>query len=361
MNEWLRRALALPEQASTYARDIDTLHYFVIITTMLGAFAVAATLLVYVIRYRERPEQPRDPRGPAIPVAVEVGVFGGLLGLFVLWWVIGFTQYTRIADPPPNAIPIYVIGKQWMWSFAYPNGTGSNGVLYVPAGRPVKLVVTSRDVIHSFYVPDFRVKRDVLPGRSTTLWFEAKRPGRHRVFCAEYCGTDHSMMLGEVVVLSAGDYERTLAGLAPIELEGVPYELPGPREPSLAAIGERVAARAGCMRCHTADGTPHIGPTWAGLFETTIPLANGTRVVADSAYLTRSMMDPMADVHRGFLPVMPSYQGKLSAADVGAILEYIRSLRDVPRRDGELPLPASTGNVPIVTPLESPELKGSAR
>ncbi len=374
MNELMRRLLFLPEQASTIARDIDWLHYFVIVVTMLGATGVAAFVLYYIVRYRESAhrggDQPPDPRRFHAPgglsLRFELAVFGGLLALFVLWWVIGFRQFIRIAEPPPNSLTVYVTGKQWMWSFAYPDGSGSNGVLFVPAGRPIRLVMTSRDVIHSFFVPPFRVKQDVLPGRSTAMWFEAPTPGRYPIYCTEYCGTGHSSMRGEVVVLSAADYDRTLEGLARLRIAGPlrgASSVPGaavPAEPlTLAEMGQRVAADAGCLRCHTADGTPHIGPTWAGLFGATILLEGGGRVIADEAYLTSSMMDPAAQLHLGFQPVMPSYQGLLTAAQIGALVEYIRALRDEPRVPGAMPLPEPVpGPVPLVHPLPDPTRGG---
>ncbi len=359
MNDWMRQVLFLPEQASTVAEKIDWLHFFVIGVTMLGAAAVGVVALVLIVRYREGRkiaddaiESARDGRGRPTPLRFEIVAFGGLLSLFVMWWVIGFRQFVELSEPPPNSMTIYVTGKQWMWSFAYPNGAGSNGVLYVPAGRPVKLVMTSRDVIHSFFVPAFRVKRDVVPGRSTMLWFEAKHPGRYALYCTEYCGTGHSTMRGEVVALTDADFERALEHLAPLDIAAA---APG-EQLSLAAMGQRVAATAGCLRCHTVDGTPHIGPTWAGLYAASIPLDDGTSIVANEAYLTSSMMDPAAQVHRGFLPVMPSYQGQLSAAEVGAVVEYIRALRDAPRDRLGAPLPEPVeGNVPLVQPLQEGE------
>lgn len=366
MNEMMRRLLFLPEQASTFAREIDTLHYFVITVTMIGATGVALATLYFIVKYRARLErgedslhdvEPRPVRG-LLSTRFEVLVFGGLLALFVMWWVIGFRQYVKLVAPPPNTMTIYVTGKQWMWTFAYPNGTGSNGVLYVPVGRPVKLVMTSRDVIHAFYVPTFRVKHDVIPGRSTMLWFEVKHPGRYPVYCAEYCGADHSTMRAEVVALSDADYERQISGLAPApiatsDVSLQTYGAQGNPKPtlSLAKMGERVAAERGCLRCHTPDGTPHIGPTFAGLYGARIPLEGGTTVIADDAYLTSSMMDPAAQIHQGFKPVMPSYQGLLTAAEVGALVEYIRSLRYVHRYEGKEPLPTEPSGVPIVTPL----------
>jgi cytochrome c oxidase subunit 2 len=202
------------------------------------------------------------------------------------------------------------------------------------------------------------VKQDVVPGRATTIWFEAQKPGRYPIYCAEYCGTGHSTMRAEVVVLSGADYEARVADLAPLEIAGPESGAPAivgeqsPAQPlSLAAVGQRVAARRGCLRCHTLDGTPHIGPTWAGLYRAEIPLAGGGRTIADEAYLTESMMEPLAKLHLGFLPVMPSYRGFLSAAEVGALVELIRTLGDRARAPGDEPLPRPT---PVPAPLVQP-------
>ena len=346
MNELLRRALMLPEQSSTMAREIDQLHYFIILVTMAGATAVALATLIFLVRYREGSRRERAPRGVAgqqpdaptrsgahVALFLELSAVAGLLALFVLWWVVGFRQFVRLQDPPDDSLTIYVTGKQWMWSFAYPGGGGSNGVLYVPAGRPVELVMTSRDVIHSFYVPAFRVKQDVVPGRSTSLWFEVEKPGRYPILCAEFCGTGHSTMRAEVVALAGTEYDDALDRLAPLRVAGPEMRAPAvvgeqaPAEPlSLAAMGERVAVEAGCLRCHTVDGTPHIGPTWAGLFGAEVALVGGGRITVDERHLTESMMDPRARLRLGFIPVMPTYQGLLSAVQVGALVEYIRTL-----------------------------------
>jgi cytochrome c oxidase subunit 2 len=362
----MRRLLLLPEQASTVASQIDALHYLVITITMIGATGVALVTLYWIVKYRARPERGEhiehdvDVRRVPEPLSLrfELFAFGGLLTLFVLFWVIGFRQYVHLAAPPADSTTVYVTGKQWMWSFAYPNGGGSNGVLYVPVGRPVKLVMTSRDVIHSFFVPAFRVKQDVVPGRSTTLWFEVKHPGRYPVYCTEYCGADHSMMRAEVIALSDADYERQMSGIQPAQIATSDVSLQTYQERTgppvvLARIGERVAAERGCFRCHTPDGTPHIGPTFAGLYDARIQLEGGDSVVADDAYLTSSMMDPGAQIHAGFKNVMPSYQGVLTAPEAGALVEFIRSLRDVHRFRGDEPLPKEATGVPLVTPISS--------
>lgn len=362
INEFLRRLLFLPPQASSVAREIDYLHYFVIITTMAGATAITLAGVVFVIRYRARGGSSpwREDASVRIPTWAEAGIVVGLLSLFCLWWVIGFNQYVTIQVAPKDALRVYVTGKQWMWKFAYPQGEHTIATLYVPAGRPVELLLTSRDVIHSFYVPDFRIKQDAVPGRTTTTWFEAPQPGVHFVLCAEYCGTSHSTMRAQVVVLSPQDYARWLAGArrdadvpAPRLVDGIDGEttevwggLPGPRiEPplaiedfpvaqpvSLAQLGARTAGELGCLRCHTLDGAPHIGPTWAGLYRSIVPLEGGGTIVADEAYLTESMMDPTARLHAGFQAVMPTYHGILTPGQTAAILELMKTLRELPGR-----------------------------
>ena len=336
--DWLRIALFLPPPASSVARNIDHLHIFVISTTMAGALFITVVGGYYLIRYRRGhgQEPPREDAGPHTPLWLETIVVFGLFGLFIVWWFMGYRQYVRLRVAPENATPIYVTAKQWMWQFAYPEGARSISALFVPVGRPVKLVMSSRDVIHSFYLPDFRVKQDVLPGRYTTLWFQAEAPGHHQIFCAEFCGTGHSMMRGEVIALAPADYARWLEGrperrpIAPL-----PYREPAVVErwgsrPQIDLVreGEQAAAEHGCLRCHTLDGTPHLGPTWVGLYRSHVRLADGHEVVADEAYLTESMMDPRAKQVAGFPLIMPSYQGRLPPTDAAAILERMRALAD---------------------------------
>jgi cytochrome c oxidase subunit 2 len=336
MNELLRRLLNLPSQSSSVARGIDTLHYAVILTTIAGAMLAAAIAGVFLLRFRRRTRAiPLTPR-VVVPAWLEATVITTLLTLFLAFWVVGFRQYRELESAPPDAMPIYVTAKQWMWEFAYPSGPTSANVLTVPVGRPVKLIMTSRDVIHSFYVPAFRIKQDVVPGHATTAWFEAIEPGAFDVMCTQYCGTRHSFMRAQVVALAANDYARWLdAARAPLVLAGAKGDGQG-----LAARGGQVAAERGCLRCHTVDGSPFIGPTWANAFGRKRRTAAGGEILVDEAYLTESMMDPRAVVAAGFQPVMPSYQGLLTPTDTAAILEFIRSLRDV-RPTTTVPPPAA--------------------
>jgi len=333
--ELLRAILALPPGASTVAREIDLLHFFVISVTMLMSAYVFATAAWFCVRWYRRSERQLTERFVASRLHETVTITG-VLGLFVLWWVVGYRQYVRLSTPPPDADVVYVDAKQWMWKFSYGGGAGdANDVLTVPAGRPIELVMTSRDVIHSFYVPAFRVKSDVIPGRYVTTWFEASAPGVYPIYCAEYCGVSHSLMRGEVVVLSQPDYATWLAGRRSVAVRADCGRGPGScAGGDMVELGRAVAVRRACVACHTLDGQRHIGPSWRGLFGAERPLADGRRVIADEAYLTRSMMEPTADVVAGYAQVMPTYQGTLTAAETGALVELIRSLRGPPPAPG---------------------------
>lgn len=313
MNELLRRALFLPPQASSYARGIDYLHYTVIGAAFAVCFLAFGGIFYMLIRFRERPGEVQPHRH--VPRWLEIGAAGFTLSCFLVWWLVGFTQYRELRSPPSNAMRVYVVAKQWMWQYVYPNGMAAEDDLRVPVGQPVELMMTGRDVIHSFYVPAFRVKQDVVPGRITSLWFTATEPGKYAIECAEYCGAGHSRMRGNVIALPPAEYAAWAAGHSTNDL---------------VATGQKLAAEYGCLRCHTVDGTPHLGPSWKGLYGSTVPLSDGTKVLADDAYLTESMMDPTAKLHAGYPPLMPTFLGRLSGPETAAIVEYIRSLRSTP-------------------------------
>ena len=337
MLELFRSLFRLPPGASSFADGVDWLHLFVIATTLLGVFVIALTGLVLVIRYRARAGDDSTPAIAASGKREAVLVFG-TFALFLFWWVLGYRQYLAMRRRPARATAVYVTAKQWMWKFNHSDGRLENDVLTVPVGYPVELIMISRDVIHSFYVPAMRVKQDVLPGRYVTLWFEPVRPGIYPIDCAEYCGVSHSSMLGEVHVLSDADYRSWLKD--------------GARAQPLAAFGREAALKHACLSCHTVDGQRHIGPTWSRLYGADVTLANGEHVVADAAYLTESMMDPAARVVSGYPPIMPTYLGSLDATETAAIVEYIRSLQEEsPSRSVALP--------PLqITPLAAPVASG---
>jgi cytochrome c oxidase subunit 2 len=333
MQELLRRLLFLPPEATETARQIDRLHFFVIGVTFAGAIAVGLVSLAFVVQFRAVRENASTPV-VHVPRRIELGVAGALLALFIAWWVVGFRQYVAIHTPPRESLEVYVTAKQWMWKFSRTNGQRSAGVLVVPEGRPVRLILTSRDVVHSFFVPAFRIKQDALPGRYTSLWFDADKVGTYPVYCAEYCGVDHSRMWASVVVLSPSDYSRWLAGGVPDAVAHAGAQPDLDRGvvgeaglTSLADRGRTAASRYACLSCHTIDGQRHVGPSFQGLYRSSVALADGRTVVADEDYLTRSMMEPRADLVKGFTPVMPTYQGVVEQADVAALVEFIKSLR----------------------------------
>ncbi|MGC4123213.1 MAG: cytochrome c oxidase subunit II [Myxococcales bacterium] len=359
MNELLRRLLFLPDQASTASLRVDHLHYFVILVTFAASFFIFFASLYWLVRWRRRPGQTLTPRFEP-PRWAKLFIIGGPLSLFLLWFGLGFRDYVWMRSPPAGAMDVYVTGKQWMWKFSYPDGPSAIETLTVPLGRPVRLLLTSRDVIHSFFVPAFRIKQDALPGRFTDAWFEARQTGRFQVLCAEFCGSGHSLMRAEVVVLPAAEYDAWLAaqrrGLASKQDSGATPA----RTASIVEQGRLAAERHECLKCHTVDGTAHIGPTWQDLYRKTERIADGSEVLADEGYLTESMMDPLAKVVAGYDAVMPTYQGQLTAPEAAAIVEYIKSLKTARLRPEPspppvfLPRPGSAAASPNTGPTQSP-------
>jgi cytochrome c oxidase subunit 2 len=358
LGEMMRWLLYLPEQGTALARRIDELQYAEFIFFWAIGAVVLGSAAFFAVRYRRRPGGENAPT-PEVhaPLWLEAVVIVVLLGGFVVFWVVGFRQYVDATEAPAGAFEVYVTAKQWMWKFSYPSGAASAGVLYVPVGRPVRLLMTSRDVIHSFFVPAFRLKRDVVPGRYTSTWFQADHTGRYQLLCAEYCGAGHSRMWGEVDVLSPEQFDEWMTDHVPPspgprtegEADLLSPRTAEPNAPStLAGYGQKVAALHGCFRCHTVDGTAHIGPTWLGLYGSKVPLKSGGSVTADGAYLTESMMDPMAKIVLGYQPVMPTYQGLIEPAEVAAMLEYMKSLATPESEAAAVREPPPAGPLPPV-------------
>jgi cytochrome c oxidase subunit 2 len=329
INNLMRALLFLPDQASTFARKVDYLHYFVVSVTMLSSALVGLAAIYFFFRYRETKVRASTPI--VVPsLRFEAMIITVPLIFFLAWVWIGFKDYIWYTNPPKDATDVYVTAKKWMWHFAYAEGPNGNAVLTVPAGRPIRLLMTSRDVIHSFYVPEFRIKQDVIPGRYSETWFQATKPGRYRIYCAEFCGTWHSQMIGWVVVMAPAEFDTWVArerlGLSG-RIDGSGTDTDDTAAGDLVTYGRRVAVAQGCLKCHSVDGQPHIGPTWVDLYGRKTTLENGEVIVADEGYLTDSMMDPYAKVVKGFQKVMPSFRGKLTAPDAAALVEFIKSLR----------------------------------
>jgi cytochrome c oxidase subunit II len=322
MNDFLRNLLFLPEQASTFAEKVDSLHFFVVGVTMLMSLGVGTTAIIFFFRYRRREE--RQFTEYVVPSIKSEALFISVpLVFFLVWFAIGFRDYLVMNQPPKDAMDVYVMGKQWMWKFSYPEGPNGVNVLHVPANRPVRLLITSRDVLHSFFVPAFRIKMDAVPGRYTQTWFEATKPGTYQILCTEYCGLSHSKMLGEVVVLSAEEWDAWVKE----QRKGALQNRQDAHPARMAEQGQKVAAEVGCFKCHTVNGEPHIGPTFLGMYGRTEALDNGRNIRVDEAWITQSMMDPGAHLVAGYPNVMPTFQGKLTGPQTAAIVEYIKTLR----------------------------------
>ena len=305
----------VPERASTMAGRVDALWVFLVVVSGFFAILIAALVVYFAIKYRRRHpnEVGREVSGGLL---LEIGwtTIPFLITLVMFFW--SAKIFFDMSRPPDETLNVYVVGKQWMWKVQHADGQREIDELHVPVGRAVKLIMTSEDVIHSFFIPAFRVKADVVPGRYTQLWFQPTVPGRYHLFCAEYCGTRHSGMIGQIVVMDPSDYQTWLSGGAP--------------EGSLASTGEKLFADLSCNTCHRADSHGR-GPVLNGLFGSTVQLQSGASVVADEAYLRESILRPSAQVVAGFQPVMPAFQGLVTEEQLLALIEYVKSLSTRPQ------------------------------
>ncbi|AGC47977.1 cytochrome c oxidase subunit II [Myxococcus stipitatus DSM 14675] len=343
MSELLNNLLFLPESASTFAERVDLLHHFVVITTIVMSTGTGLAALFMFFRYRRR--TPAQATEYVVPTLKTEFLFVSVpLVFFLAWFGIGFRDFTWVTTPPKDSMDVYVMGKQWMWKFSYPEGPNGVNVLHVPANRPVRLLITSRDVLHSFYVPSFRIKMDALPGRYTQIWFEATKPGTYQVLCTEYCGLSHSKMLAEVVVLPQEEYDNWIKEQRRGRLQDRQDALADtslvPPVARMVEQGQVLAGTQGCLKCHSVDGSQHIGPTFLGMYDRMEKLDDGQQIRVDEAYITQSMMDPGAHLVSGYQNVMPTYQGKLQGPETAAIVEYIKSLRTPAVREGASEGPA---------------------
>ncbi|WP_165223144.1 cytochrome c oxidase subunit II [Aquisphaera insulae] len=302
-----------PDQASSNAARVDALFLFELAVILFFTTAICAAVLILVIRFRRG--RMVDRSGPPLHAPwLEVTWIVIPLILSLIMFVWSAEVFYRLYSPPPDAAEISVVGKQWMWYLQHPEGRSEINELHVPLGRPVKLMMTSQDVIHSFYVPAFRVKQDVLPGRYTSLWFQPTKAGTYHLFCAEYCGTSHSEMVGSVTVMEPAEYESWLAA--------------GGAGPSQADEGERLFVQHHCAGCHRGSQVVNA-PRLEGVFGKPVPIQDGKQVkfvTADERYLRDSILMPRSEVVAGYEPVMPSYQGQIGEPDLLKILAYIKSL-----------------------------------
>jgi cytochrome c oxidase subunit II len=307
--KWMTNFELFPPEASKIAPQMDALYFFMVLVSLVGLTLVALLIIGFSILYSKKRH----------PVAVQIEGSTLLeatwtiipLGLFLVMFVWGSLIYFRVYTPPANAMNIYVVGKQWMWKIEHPGGQHEIDSLHVPIDVPIQLTIISQDVFHSFSIPAFRVKREAIPGRYTSVWFEATTPGTYHLFCTQYCGTEHSHMIGDVVVLSQDDYKKWLQG----STSGA----------SLAQNGERLFASLSCTACHNTRPDAR-GPSLANVYGSRLTLTSGQQVTADDAYLREAILNPSQHITQGYAPIMPTYQGQISEEGVIALVEYIKNL-----------------------------------
>jgi cytochrome c oxidase subunit 2 len=300
-----------PEQASTIAPQVDALYFFLIAVTVFFTTVIAIAIAVFVLKFRRKHEA--DVGAPihgSVILEIVWTAIPFLIAMTIFAW--SSIVYFRIMRPPAETLEIYAVGKRWMWKFQHIDGQREINELHVPVGRAVKLTMSSEDVIHDVFVPAFRVKADAIPGRYTTIWFTPTKPGEYHLFCAEYCGTRHSGMVGKVVVMEPHAYQEWLSG--------------GNSEGTLAQKGQKLFQDLACVTCHTPMGDGR-GPTLQGVFGTDVALSDGTIVTADDNYIRESILKPQVKLVAGFQPQMPTFQGLVTEEGLMALLEYVKSMR----------------------------------
>jgi cytochrome c oxidase subunit 2 len=324
------------------APRVDNLYFFLLSVSAFFAVLVTALVIFFAIKYRRRHA---DEVGAPIhgSLALELIWTGIPFILAMVMFVWGASVYFAIARPPAETLDIYAVGKQWMWKFQHREGQREINALHVPVNTPVRLIITSEDVLHDVYLPAFRVKMDAIPGRYTQLWFNATEIGTFHLFCAEYCGTKHSGMIGSVVVMPQEDYQAWLGG--------------GAAEGTLAQRGEKLFTQLACVTCH-AGGDTQRGPVLNGLYGSTVELASGETVKADADYIRESILNPTAKIVKGFPPIMPTFQGQVSEEQLLALTEYIKSLPAGKSAPGVNAAPGATAPAPTMQMTPGPVPSG---
>jgi len=302
-----------PARASTTAGNVDALFIFLVVLSAFMSVAIFTMITVFALRYHRRRGHEAEQIEGSNSLEITWSVVPLFIFMFIFAW--GAIIYFQERTPPRGTATVYVVAKQWMWKLQHEEGQREINELHVPVGRDVRMVMTSQDVIHSFYVPAFRIKQDVLPGRYTTAWFRPTRPGTYHLFCAEYCGTQHSGMIGQVVVMEPAQYQSWLSG--------------GGTTGSMAQNGEAIFQQLGCSTCHRFD-TQGRGPNLTGVFGRKVQLDDGRMVTADEDYVRESIMNPAAKVVSGFKPIMPVFQGIVSEDQLNALVAYVKSLSAAP-------------------------------
>jgi cytochrome c oxidase subunit 2 len=298
-----------PERASAMAWQVDGLYFLLIAVSAFFTLLIFALILVFSIKYRRSVHPHAVPIEGSLPLELTWTLIP--LGICMIFFAWGSLIYFQEARPPKGAMEVYTVGKQWMWKFEHETGQREINQLHVPVGRDVEMVMSSQDVIHSFFVPAFRVKADVLPGRYTMIWFRPTKAGTYDLFCSQYCGTQHSGMIGQVIVMDPTAYQAWLSG--------------GTATGTLASNGQQLFQQLGCSTCHRSD-TQGRGPNLVGVFGKPVLLEDGRTVTADENYIRESILNPGAKIVSGFKPIMPSFQGQVSEESLMALVAYVKSL-----------------------------------
>jgi cytochrome c oxidase subunit II len=303
----------LPEQASTQAPGVDTVYLVLVAISAAIILMVVALVLTFSLRYRRGTRAERGPLRELVAREFEIGWTSATFFLFLfLFWFTATAQFTTLV-PPKNAMQVHIFGKQWMWKMQHANGAREIDTLHVPVNVPVRLILTSEDVIHSFFVPAFRIKRDVLPGRYLETWFEATKTGTYHIFCTQFCGTQHSRMVGSVVVMPKEEFAKWLRAQ--------------PEGDEIAKQGETLFIALGCAGCHVNSTAIHA-PDLSGIYGRPVHLNDGRVVVADDAYIHDKILKPDKDIPAGYKPDMPSFDGLVNESEILQLTAYIRSLKD---------------------------------
>jgi cytochrome c oxidase subunit 2 len=305
----------MPAQASNHAALVDNIYYFLYWASVISFVAVIAAGGWFVLKYRARDINDKALSQVDHSTTLELTWTLPVFGVAAVAFYFGVMGFVDMKTPPDDAYEVNVTAYKWAWAFTYANGH-TDGNLHIPAGRPVKLTMASDDVLHSFFVPAFRVKQDVVPGRYTQVWWEAMEPGEYQIFCTEYCGTKHSEMLAKVIVHTEDDFAKWLDSVGNI-LDRLPPE----------EAGKLLATQRGCLACHTLDGAKGVGPTFKGAWGSTRKLADGADQVMDENYVRQSVMEPQSQIVAGYPPVMPTFKGKLDDREISAIIAFLKSLK----------------------------------
>jgi cytochrome c oxidase subunit 2 len=299
-----------PDQASTFAKDVDALYFFILATCALFAIGVSIAVVYFGIRYHKKHDGEIGARiEGSLPLELLWSVIPTIIAMVMFGW--GASVFYHLRRPPAEAMHIYAVGKQWMWKFQHMEGQREINELHIPAGQPVRITISSEDVLHSLFFPAFRTKMDAIPGRYTELWFEAQTPGQYHIFCTEYCGTNHSGMIGTVTVLEPAQFQAWQQG--------------GGMEGTLAQRGAKLFADLACSTCHLDTGQGR-GPSLKDIVGTTVALQDGSSAVVDEAFLRESILNSQAKIAKGFQPLMPTFQGLISEENLVALIEHVKSL-----------------------------------